>query len=165
MSVLRVRHVRIPAELRNLRPLVAAPSQRAARRSADLLKRQLRQALREQDGVATGDLYESIDATVFESARLIQATAFSTLKYAIFYEEGRAPGRMPPVEKLEEWALLKGIPDDEAKSVAWAIATTIAEEGTKGKHVFRDVSKRVRPDILRLFDQEYSRQFPKRGRR
>lgn len=41
---------------------------------------------------------------------------------------GREPGRMPPVEAIQQWAIAKFGNGDI--NVAWAIATKIAQEGT-----------------------------------
>ena len=49
-------------------------------------------------------------------------------------ENGSVP-HMPPVEPLIAWCRLRGIPDPE--KVAWAIAMTIKERGTKPSHYMR----------------------------
>jgi hypothetical protein len=49
------------------------------------------------------------------------------------YLLGRKAGQMPPVEKIKQWVLNKGIAsvDAEASGIAWAIAKKISREGTK----------------------------------
>lgn len=41
--------------------------------------------------------------------------------------KGRAPGKMPPLDKIIDWCNARGIP----RGVAWVIARNIAESGTK----------------------------------
>lgn len=41
--------------------------------------------------------------------------------------KGRAPGKMPPLNKIVDWCNARGIP----RGVAWVIAQNIAESGTK----------------------------------
>jgi hypothetical protein len=48
--------------------------------------------------------------------------------YGKFVDEGRRPGKMPPVKDIMEWTRLKGIPE----SAAYPIARKIGEKGTKG---------------------------------
>ena len=48
--------------------------------------------------------------------------------YGKFVDEGRRPGKMPPVKDIREWTRLKGIPE----SAAYPIARKIGEKGTKG---------------------------------
>ena len=54
--------------------------------------------------------------------------------HAVFVEFGTDP-HMPPVDPIMEWARRKlGLPEDEARRVAWAIAKKIEKEGTPGIH-------------------------------
>lgn len=47
-------------------------------------------------------------------------------------EVGRGAGKRPPIAPLEEWAQVKfGYVGKEATSVAWAVATKIAGQGTE----------------------------------
>lgn len=55
-------------------------------------------------------------------------------------EKGRTAGkRMPPVEPIARWAQRKlGVPADEARSVGFVIARSIAEHGFEGAHMFEE---------------------------
>jgi hypothetical protein len=67
-------------------------------------------------------------------------------KYAGSYEEGRAPGNMPPTSVLIEWAKAKGLQfksDAQMRSFAFLLARKIAREGT---YRYRMTPK---PDIFR----------------
>lgn len=55
-------------------------------------------------------------------------------RYAGSYEEGRAPGRMPPVSAIEAWARAKGLTFStprQARSWAFAVARKIGRQGTR----------------------------------
>lgn len=59
------------------------------------------------------------------------------INYAEYVEEGRRPGRMPPVKQMAEWAKKKlRVPDKDKMGVGFVIARKIARQGTKGKHFF-----------------------------
>ena len=47
-------------------------------------------------------------------------------EYAFYADRGRPPGDLPPIKKIEQWAVLVGLP----KSAAYGIATNIATFGT-----------------------------------
>lgn len=40
-------------------------------------------------------------------------------------EEGRAPGELPPIEEIERWIAIRGLPHDP-----WAVAISISKKGT-----------------------------------
>ena len=48
--------------------------------------------------------------------------------YTQYMNEGRGPGKRPPLEAMASWLREKGI----AESAYWAISNKIAKEGTKG---------------------------------
>lgn len=48
-------------------------------------------------------------------------------EWIAFVFKGRAPGKMPPIDKIIDWCNAKGIP----RAVAWVIARNIADSGTK----------------------------------
>ena len=63
----------------------------------------------------------------------------SPLIYAAATDEGRVPGKMPPVNALFPWVQDK-IPTkskEEAMSIAWAIAKKIEKEGIEPRHYVR----------------------------
>ena len=63
----------------------------------------------------------------------------SPLIYARIMDEGRLPGSMPPVSALFPWVRDK-IPTksaEEAKSIAFAVAKSIAEKGIEPRHYIR----------------------------
>ncbi len=56
-----------------------------------------------------------------------------TPEHIQFAKYGRAPGKLPPIEPLIEWVKQKGIAKDdkEARGTAFAIAKSIAKNGTR----------------------------------
>ena len=57
--------------------------------------------------------------------------------YASYVEYGRKPGKMPPPDILEAWAYKKfRLSHKEARSMAWALARSIAKKGTKARPYF-----------------------------
>ena len=48
--------------------------------------------------------------------------------YTQYMNEGRGPGKRPPLEAMKAWLKEKGI----AEQAYWGIANKIAKEGTKG---------------------------------
>ena len=57
--------------------------------------------------------------------------------YASYVEYGRKPGKMPPPDILEAWAYKKfRLSHKDARSMAWALARSIAKKGTKARPFF-----------------------------
>ena len=57
--------------------------------------------------------------------------------YARYVEYGRRPGKMPPPDILEAWAYKKyRLSHKDARSMAWALARSIAKKGTKARPFF-----------------------------
>lgn len=63
----------------------------------------------------------------------------SPLIWARVQDEGRLPGKMPPVSALMPWVQdkIKTSSAAEAKSIAFAIAQNIAKNGIEPKHFVR----------------------------
>jgi len=68
--------------------------------------------------------------------------------------KGRAPGKMPPLDKIIDWCNARGIP----RGVAWVIAKNIADSGTKlwqeRRNIFNEVitEEKVNTFIKNLSD-------------
>lgn len=88
--------------------------------------------LKDNGSVATGMLRNSgsvrpqVDGTV---------DAGFYAEYAYWVEYGRKAGGMPPVKMIQEWIRKKHIAgnEKEIESMAWAVAKSIAANGTKAK--------------------------------
>lgn len=75
---------------------------------------------------ATGEWLESLEVTTGINSGTIRGRDYSQ-----YLAKGRKPGQRPPIAPLEKWVNAKfGISGAQAKSMAFAIATKIAKEGT-----------------------------------
>lgn len=74
------------------------------------------------------------------------------MNYTKFLADGRAPGKMPPIEPLVQWVGHKfGVYGNEARSAAFAIAKKIEREGTD---YYPDGT-----DLVEILSSEEVRQF------
>lgn len=72
---------------------------------------------------ASGELVQSIKS---------RGNKMVAVDYVEWADRGRSPGRMPPVDKLIEWAQIKlGLSGNDAIGAGWAIAHKIKNEGSK----------------------------------
>ena len=79
-------------------------------------------------------------------------TILGGIPYAIFVEKGRKPGKSPPTRRgsaLRRWVRL--VLKDER--LVYAVAKTIAREGTKPQPFLIPALKTKRAEIKRLFNQ------------
>lgn len=102
----------------------------------------LREKLTEKKLVATKNLRSSIDTT--DAINIGNGVQVSVVMpdYWKYAEDGRRPGKRPPIAELEEWISAKGIQVRKSsqqstqsvlqarKSLAYAIASKIAKKGT-----------------------------------
>lgn len=90
--------------------------------------------------VDRGELRSSARVEMVEGGARIEVDA----PHAAIIEYGTRPFR-PPVEPLAEWALRKGIADDEdeAMEIAWAIASKFAAEGIFPRGYFAKAMQRT----------------------
>jgi len=63
----------------------------------------------------------------------------SGVKYALYYERGRGPGRMPPPDALVRWVKQRGMNE----RMAFVIARAIGLKGTKGHYPLSDAIESV----------------------
>jgi len=101
-------------------------------------------------GTATGATKRSITVSPpYTSGGYTRVKVGPTTKYAWFIEFGRKPGKMPPIQPLADWVHTKRLAgsysikkghrrlggkkrkEAEDLSMAYAIATKIARDGTK----------------------------------
>jgi hypothetical protein len=66
--------------------------------------------------------------------------------YIYYLDQGRGPGRFPPVDKMREWVNSKlGLTGKEGDSVAFLIGRKLKNEGSE---IFKDKSKGIQLDSL-----------------
>lgn len=100
------------------------------------LKLKLIQELIIQDHNALKILDKSITTTIIGDEIQVKA-----VKYALVVNQGRQAGTVPNVAAIAKWLVAKGIvKQNEAKKVAWAVALSIKDRGTRV--AYNGVSKR-----------------------
>jgi len=96
-------------------------------------------------GVGGGaGLAGSIAGEVMMMGKSVVGIVGTPLEYGEVVEMGRRPNRaMPPIAPIQRWVRSKlGISGEkEQRSVAYAIALTIAREGFEGAHMFEQAWK------------------------
>ena len=87
--------------------------------------------------------------------------------YWIFVENGRKPGRFPPIDKILEWIRIKPvIPYSDSRGrlpteeqLAFLIARKIAEQGTEPKNVLAETITELNSIYLPKLQQALDRDF------
>ncbi|MHC1726501.1 MAG: hypothetical protein AB9866_10905 [Syntrophobacteraceae bacterium] len=99
---------------------------------------------------AQGGLAGSIHGEVTAYGQGWAARIGTPLEYGQVIELGRRPGqRMPPVAPIALWAVRKlGVPQADARSVAYVIARKIAIKGFPGKFMARNTLKELETWII-----------------
>ena len=95
--------------------------------------------LRANGSVVTGNLRASGKVQKVDEKTLDVGffSSDSDKGYASYVEYGRKPGKMPPPDILEAWAYKKfRLSHKDARSMAWALARSIAKKGTKSRPFF-----------------------------
>lgn len=102
-----------------------------------------REALIRKKGKATGRLLESINYEL-ETRDSVISLHINMEDYARFVNDGRGPGKYPPLKEIEDWIKVRGITmkkkppkgitrEREVKTLAFLIGRKIATFGTKPK--------------------------------
>jgi|TARA_A100001011_G_C14286965_1_gene834249 hypothetical protein len=96
----------------------------------DKIVSQLKDRIIQRDLLASKDLLNSINAETTDRSIIVSA-----IDYATYVDEGRGPGKKPPVNKILEWVESKNLTSNNDKykkhrDMAWAIANGIAKFGT-----------------------------------
>jgi hypothetical protein len=80
--------------------------------------------------VASGSLINSINYRLQDTANGINVILLAN-DYLKYVDEGRKPGTYPPIQAIQRWVSIKGLP----KEAAWAIRTNIFKFGIKPTRV------------------------------
>lgn len=101
------------------------------------------------DKIATGDLMNNVEYIIEKDSRSV-SVSLQLEDYWKYVEEGRAPGKFPPVDKILDWIRVKPIVPDEnngrlptENQLAFLIGRKIAEEGIKGTHYLQESQEEV----------------------
>jgi fructose-1,6-bisphosphatase/inositol monophosphatase family enzyme len=76
-----------------------------------------------------------------------------------YVEQGRSPGKQPPLNRIMEWCVARGIPKEAAFPIARKIGQFGAPKDKTKLNVIADTMKAVEPDILRELDKQAEASF------
>ena len=100
--------------------------------------------------VASGSLVNSINYRLQDTANGINVILLAN-DYLKYVDQGRKPGTYPPIQAIQRWVTIKGLP----KEAAWAIRTNIFKFGIKPTRVI-DKTKRaieLSRNVNRIYEQ------------
>ncbi len=103
---------------------------------------------------ASGALINSIDSRIVVDAE----TAFIELlanDYLEYVDQGRKPGKYPPIRAISEWCRIKGI----ESSAAFPIARSIYKFGIKPTHVIQKTTREIEtsPTLNKKYDDVFTK--------
>lgn len=133
-----------------------------AQRAEELYKRKLT-----DKGInASYKLLNSVKTTVKRGDDTFTVT-INLEDYWIYVENGRGPGKFPPIDKILEWIRVKPvIPYSDSRGrlpteeqLAFLIARKIAEQGTDGKHILAETIEELNRYYIPLLQQALDRDF------
>lgn len=100
-------------------------------------------------GKGGGDLSKSIKLDKISNKKGNYTFKYTMLRYGIFVDKGRKPGKMPPIKSIKKWCDKKGID----KKYAFPIAKEIGRTGIYGINFTRNVSKIDMKDLNKIKEQ------------
>jgi hypothetical protein len=100
--------------------------------------------------VASGSLVNSINYRLQDTANGINLILLAN-DYLKWVDRGRKPGTYPPIQAIQRWVAIKGIP----KEAAWAIRQNIYKFGIKPTRVI--AKTRFELETNRKYIQKYER--------
>lgn len=112
---------------------------------------------------ASGRLFDSVHHIIEINDSTIDL-CLSMEEYWKWVEDGRGPGKFPPLDRIEEWITIKPVapyPDAQGrvpsnKQLAFLIGRKIANEGTEGKHLL-DATIESTQDWIDLIEDAISK--------
>lgn len=108
--------------------------------------------LKTPEGAGPIHLRDSIHPKVSMSGRSVKGLLGTPLAHGEPAELGTKP-HFPPIGPIQHWVEKKlGISGKESKSVAFAIAITIARRGTKGAHMFEGGFDENEAQVMRILE-------------
>lgn len=101
---------------------------------------ELANQLRRRGKYASGDLIRSLESRIIKTAMGTDYTLeILANDYLKFVDEGRRPGKQPPLRAIQRWVRIKGI----NPKAAYPIARKIGEKGIKATNVIENALKEV----------------------
>lgn len=125
----------------------------------EALEEQYREEIANKNAFASGRLFDSVKSIIETDDKAFEVS-LSLEEYWKWVENGRGPGKFPPLDKIEEWIRIKPVapyPDSQGrvptvKQLAFLIGRKIAEEGTEGQHLLEDALNNTQ-DWERLIEE------------
>jgi hypothetical protein len=102
--------------------------------------------------VASGSLVNSINYRLQDTANGVNLILLAD-DYLKYVDRGRKPGTYPPIQAIQKWVAIKGIP----KQAAWAIRQNIFKFGIKPTNVIRKTQNIM--DITRNANRKYEQRM------
>jgi len=129
-----------------------------------ILVREVKDVLRKNDKLATGDAMKSTDYKVYKLTKAYMIKCFLGVNYAQFIYDDTKP-HWPPINKIAKWVRTKQLSGrysiktrkrlgnkmtqyDEDRQIAFLIARKIARKGTKGIKFFNIALQQAEPRII-----------------
>lgn len=111
----------------------------------------LQSEVQERTPAAHGTLKTSWTNDVERAGENVVGIVGTPLAYATPVELGTRP-HFPPVEALLDWVRIKfGVPESEARNIAFLIARKIASKGTQGAGMLEAAIAAAEPELDRQF--------------
>lgn len=115
---------------------------------ADAFIQNARDGLQANNSIATGELYDSFEK-IIEIDDEHFSVKVSLADYWTYVENGRGPGKFPPIDKIRNWVEIKPITIEpglngktpSVEQVSFLIARKIANEGTTPKPFFESAKE------------------------
>lgn len=109
--------------------------------------------LKTPEGAGPIHLRDSIHPKVSISGKSVKGLLGTPLAHGEPVELGTKP-HFPPIGPIQHWVEKKlGKSGSDAKSIAFAIAITIARRGTKGKFMFQEGFEENEDRVMRILEQ------------
>lgn len=106
------------------------------------------------DKIATGNLLNSVEY-ILESDETQISVSLKLEDYWKYVENGREPGKFPPIDSIMEWISVKPILPDERtgklpteKQLSFLIARKIANEGIEAGNQLSDTQKELQDEWM-----------------
>lgn len=153
MTKIKLKH-NIPEvlEMTSRYPEASAKAREVKVQSAIMM---LEQKIKEYTPEGAGPIHlrETIHSQVLLYGKKVLGIVGTPAKYAEAVEYGTKP-HFPPISAIKFWVEGKlHLSGKEAKNVAWAIATKIADVGTEGAHMFQYAWEDSEVAIIRILEQ------------
>lgn len=121
---------------------------------AQELRNRYQDALINEDKIATGELLNSVEY-ILESGDTSISVSLKLKDYWKYVENGRQPGKFPPIDKIREWVSVKPVlphPDKNGKlpteqQLTYLIARKIANEGIEPTNALKNTQSQINAEF------------------